>query len=235
MESILQIIVLLAFVRFACRATFFRSIWSVLVFALLVAALSFLSYPVVIEQAGDFYTTLLSDPTLVGNVAVLITLEALLGMLLSMGLLHTLLAKKKNAHFHLLRYVPELLILGAVLYAEQQMFYALPGYNFRLTATLTSATFAAAIGLLTFFMRKALPERSNRYELNFLINTFLLLLAVFLNAGLSPYNTGNYDSNLDWKSSIAFFLITFVFFTLGFVLLQLKLKNKKLKKILKWI
>ncbi len=235
MESLLQIIVLLAFVRFACRATFFRSLKGIGVFALLVAVVSFICYPIVIEQSGDFYTTLLRDATLVGNVAVLITLEAIAGMLLSIGLLNTLFRGKKKSRLTLLRYLPEMLIIGAILYAEQQMFYAFPGFSFRLTATITAVIFALAIGGLAFLMGWALPENSGRYELNFLINVFLLCVAILLNAGLSSYNTGSYQSDVQWLSMTIFFGIIGLLVALGFGLYQLKLKNQKIKKLLQWI
>lgn len=227
MESLLQIVVLLAFVRFACRATFFRSVWGIVAFALLVALLSFLSYPIVIEQSGDFYATLLRDATLVGNVAVLITLEAVVGMLFSIGLLRTLFKEDRKTRLSNLKYLPEILIAGAVLYAQQQVFYQFPGYDFRITAICTAFAFAILLGCVALLMRWALPEQSNRYELNFLINLFLLVVGILLNAGLSNYNTGNYTSNIGWKSAIVFLLIIAMFFLLGLVLYRVKLNLKK--------
>lgn len=229
MESLLQIVVLLAFVRFACRATFFRSVWGIVVFALLVALLSFLSYPIVIEQSGDFYTTLLRDATLVGNVAVLITLEAIVGMLLSIGLLRTLFKEDKKTRLHSLKFLPEILIAGAVLYAQQQVFYQFPGYDFRITAICTAFAFAVLLGGSALIMRFVLQEQGYRYELNFLINLFLLVIGVLLNAGLSNHNTGNYASNVEWKSTIVFLLIIAIFFLLGLVLYQVKLKKIKIR------
>lgn len=235
MESLLQIVVLLAFVRFSCRATFFRSIWGIIAFAITVAVISFLCYPIVIEQSGDFYSTLLADATLVGNVAVLITLESIAGMLLSIGLLQTLFQNKRKTQLQKLRFLPEILIIGAVLYAEQQMFYLFPGYDFKITAILTAFAFAGIVGGFAFLMRWALPEQGSRYELNFLINLLLLVVAILLNAGLSSYNTGNYQSNVEWQSAVVFLAVIAILFALGFGLYRLKLKNKKLNKILKWI
>ncbi len=235
MESLLQIIVLLAFVRFACRATFFRSLKGIGVFALLVAIVSFICYPIVIEQSGDFYTTLLKDATLVGNVAVLITLEAIAGMLLSIGLLNTLFRGKKKSRLTWLRFLPEVLIIGAILYAEQQMFYAFPGLDFKLTAAITAGVFALGVAGLAFLIQWALPENSGRYELNFLINVFLLCVAILLNAGLSSYNTGSYQSDVQWLSMVVFLGVIGGLVALGFGLYQLKLKNQKIKKLLQWI
>lgn len=235
MESLLQIIVLLAFVRCACRASFFRSSWSVRIFALLVTMLSFAFYPIVIEQSGDFYTKMLSDANLVGNIAVLITLEAIIGMLLSIGLLNTLFKKKENSKLHWLKYLPDFLIIAAIPYAEQQMFYALPGYDFKVTAIISALVFSGVVVILTLAIRSALEEIGGRYEFNFLINVFLLLVAILLNAGLSSYNTGSYQSGVEWQSTVAFIGLILLFVVLGFALYQLKIKNKKFKKILKWI
>lgn len=228
MEILLQIAVLLAFLRFVCRATFFHSKWGVAVFALLVALVSFISYPLVIEQSGDFYKTLLADRVLVGNVAVVLTLEAIAGMLLSIGLLNTLFVKKKGK-LYLLKYLPEVLILGAVLYAEQQLFYAFPGYDFRLTASLIAGGLALLVGGGIFFIRWALPDLGGRYELNFLINVFLLVIAILMNAGLSSYNTASYQSEIEWQSTLSFLGLILLFVTIGWLLFQFKLKNKKLK------
>ncbi len=222
MESLLQIVVVLAFVRFACRASFFRKGWSIIIFAAIVALLSFLCYPIVIEQSGNFYTTLLKDATLVGNVAVLITLEAVGGMLLSIGLLNTLFVRKDKSKLHYLKYLPEILILGGVLYAEQQVFYVFPGLDFRLTASLTAGLFSAAVGLLAYIMRWVLPEKGERYELNFLLNVFLLIIAILLNAGLSSYNTGSYESEVEWLSTFVFVGMIVLFLLIGLVLYRLK-------------
>ncbi len=235
MESILQIIVLLAFMRFACKASAFRSIWAVFLFSAMAAVLSFACYPLVIEQSGNFYETLLSDRQLVGDIAVLITLEAILGMLFSIGLLDTLVIKKKVTKLRYLKYFPELLIIGAVLYAEQQMFYIFPGYDFRLTAALSAGIFALAVGASALFIRWILPELGGRYELNFLINIFLLFAAVLLNAGLSSYNTGNYQSNVQWLSLLIFLLLIAFFVVIGFGWYHLKTKYRNNKKIIKWI
>ncbi|MBS9768652.1 MAG: hypothetical protein KGV44_14095 [Flavobacteriaceae bacterium] len=235
MESLLQIIVLFAFVRFSCRATFFRSLKGIGVFALVVAVVSFACYPIVIEQSGDFYTTLLKDKTLVGNVAVLITLEAIAGMLLSIGLLNTLFVGKKKSRLKWLQFLPEVLIIGAILYAEQQMFYAFPGLDFGLTAGITAGIFALGVGFLAVLIDWAVPENSGRYELNFLVNVFLFCVAILLNAGLSSYNTGSYQSDVQWLSMAVFLAVIVLLVALGFGLYRLKLKNKKTKKILQWI
>lgn len=220
---------MLAFARFSCRAIFFRSMWSIFIFALLTGLLSFLFYPIVIEQSGNFYTTLLSDSKLVSNIAVLISFEAIIGILLSVGLLSTLFKKGKKTKFYYLKYLPELLIAGAVLYAEQQMFYALPGYDFRFTASLTAVVFASVIGCISYIMHRALPEISSRYELNFLINMLLLIVAVMLNAGLTHYSTGNYHIEIAWKNTAVFLGLIVLLVITGFILHQIKLRNKKYK------
>ena len=234
MESILQVILILSVIKFACKATFYKSYSGVLLFAGLAGIFAFLIHPIVIKQNGDIYTVLLSESRRVTNLALLITLEAISGILISIGMLQNLFVPKKRIWIKFLKLTPGVLIAGAIFYIELKIFYLFPGLNFKLTALITSLVLIEIILILSVLIKYFLSQESIRYEFKFLINAILLILAVIINAGLANYNQSSYKVEASLIKLLVFLLVVIAFGSLGYFLN--KIKNKKQFKFLKkWI
>lgn len=234
MESILQVILILSVIKFACKATFYKSYSGVLLFAGLAGIFAYIIHPFVIKQNGDIYSVLFSDGRRVTNLAIIITLEAISGILISIGMLQNLFTPKKRNWIKLLKLSPGLLIAGAIFYIELKTFYLFPGLNFKITALITSFGLFFLITILSTIIKYLFSLESIRYELKFLLNGILLIVAIIINAGLSSYNQSRYVADINLVKLLVFILIVISLGTLGYFLN--KIKNKKHFKFLrKWI
>lgn len=234
METLFQLILIISVLKFTCKATFFENLWGILGYALLVGIIAFAIYPIVIRQSGDFHLTMLTDRKLVSDMAIIITIEAIIGLLVSMGMLKNIFSKKKTIA-RWLKIIPGVLIIGAIFYAEQRMFYILAGQSFLKIAFLTAiGSFLVVIGV-SLMIKYILPQPTMRYELKFLTNSLLLIAGVLLNAGVSPYNTASYRMDFDWVKMLVFLGGIFAIALLGFALYHFAFRNKKLQKLQKWI
>lgn len=233
MEILFQILLLIAVLKFSCKATFLESLWGIWIYAFSAAVLAFVIYPIVIRQPGNFYIAILSSPAFVSDIAIVVTIEAIVGMLVSIGMLKNMFTPQRNLS-RWLKILPGVLIFGAVFYIEQRTFYLFAGYDFKFTALVISLGLLLLIFSVATLIKILLPERTLRYEFKFLLNILLLVGGVVLNAGDSFYNTSQH-SGVEWMAIIAFLALVFVVGCLGFVLHRLAYKNKKLKKLQKWI
>ncbi len=234
MESLLQVILILSVIKFACKATFYKSYSGVLIFAGLASIFAYIIHPFVIQQNGDFYSIILSKSNRVTDIAVIITLEAISGILIGVVMLQNLFISKKRIWVRILKLTPGVLIAGAIFYFELKAFYCFPGLNFKLTAIIISLSLFLAIFLISVFIKKNLRTDSFRYEFKFLLNIFLLIIAIVLNAGLASYNRSSYNIESGFEKLVSFILITFTISVLGYFLNKIKHK-KQYKFLQKWI
>ena len=232
MELIFQIIVMLAVVKFCLEAGFFQHWFGAVSFALFVAILSMLFYPRIINTNSNAFEELLSSKTHISNIAVLITLEAISGMLISMGMLGNLFSHKKQRGVKVLKLIPGILIIGAVFYIELELFRNLGGMEFIWITCICAALFFGVTMALSFAIKWLLPEQSARYELKFLTNLVLLFLSIILNAGLADYNASNYQANPEFTKLAVFAAIAVVGFVLGIFYYKYRyIFRKKLLKV----
>lgn len=234
METLFQLILIISVLKFTCKATFFESLWGILGYAVFVGIIAFAIYPIVIRQSGDFYLTMLTDQALVSDVAIIITVEAIVGLLVSIGMLKELFSPKKSIA-RWLKIVPGLLIVGAVFYAEQRMFYIFAGETFIKIASLTAIVVFGVVFGVALAIKYILPQPTMRYELKFLTNIMLLIAGVLLNSGVSSYNIAAYQVAFDWVKMLVFLCILLGIGGLGFALYHFAFRNKKIQKIQKWI
>lgn len=233
METLFQILLFIAVLKFSCKATFGENLWGIWMYAFSASVLAFAIYPIVIRQSGNFYITMLSSPAFVSDIAVVITLEAIIGMLVSIDMLKNMFTPQRNLS-KWLKILPGVLIFGAVFYIEQRIFYLFAGYDFKFTALVISLGLLLLIFSVATLIKISLPERTLRYEFKFLLNILLLVGGIVLNAGDSFYSTSQHYG-VEWMPIIAFLALVFAVGCLGFLLHRLAYKNKKLKKLQKWI
>lgn len=234
MELLFQLILVVVVLKYTCKASFFENIWGIVGYALMVAIVAFIIYPIVIEQPGDFYKKILSSRVFVSDIAIVITIEAVVGILISISMLKNVFTPHKT-YSRWLKILPGVLIVGVIFYSEQYIFYTFTGYSFMLVALFTSLGGLLLVLLLSLSIRFLFPERAVRYELKFLLNILLLIGGILLSAGVSPYSTASYKSDFEWEKMLAFCGIVLLFTFVGFAIYRLALRNKNFKKIKKWM
>lgn len=235
MENLLQIVFILALVKYSCKAAFIRNYLGIMLFPLIAGVFAFAVYPVVVRNSVQIFTSFFSEKEKITNLAIIITVEAVSGIMLSTAVTQNLIPGKKHKNgLAILRLLPGVIIVGAIFYTELKAFYYFPGVSFWLTALIISAGVFLLVGIVSLSIRFFLPDERMLCELKFFTNIFLFITAVVLNAGLADYNRGSYHSELALPGLVVFLLlVTGLGFT-GYFIQRIKNKGK-LKKLYKWI
>lgn len=216
MDIIFQLIVIAGVLKYSCKATFFNGYKGIILYTLLSGLIAFICYPVILKTNSDFFGKLVANKSIVSNIAVVITIEAISGMLISIGMLNQIFEPKKKRPSRILKLLPGLLIIGIIFYAELMLFRKMVGQPFPWIATTSVFLSMFVVFTLSLIIKKLLPDLSVRYELKFLINFALFILAIQFNAGLADYNTSNYNSTLNAVQILVFAVIVATGFLAGF-------------------
>ena len=230
MELLFQVILLLALVKYSSKTAFFRHWTAIAAYASCAGLLAVIVYPVIITLESDTFEKLLTDRQAVSTVAVLVTIEAISGMMISIGMLDNLFSSKKQPLLNFLKYTPGILIFGAVLYFELALFRHFAGIRFLDLALICSLVISSGIFLAAFVIKKALPDDASRYELIFLTNILLLCLSILLNAGLADYNTSSYQAEPEYAELALFSIIAGALFMLGYILFRYRTLLRRLRR-----
>lgn len=230
MELLFQILLVLGIVKYCCKAGFFSSWKGIASYALFAGLVAILFYPIIIKMDTNTVSKLLGNKTAVSNIVVLVTFEAISGMMISIGMLHNLFETKKHKWTRILKLTPGILIVGIIFYIELTMFKSMAGMDFLLVASLTSLLLIVGVSTISLALKHFLPTIALRYELKFLINLLLLVFAILLNAGLASYNSSNYSADMEYAKLFVFTGVVLFGFLFGLVLYKNKFYlRKKLK------
>ncbi len=234
MENLLQIVFILSIIKYSCKATFYKSYAGILLFAFFVGVFAYSIYPFVIQNNMDVFAQLFENTNSLGGLALLITLEAISGILVSISILPGIMNSKINRLVKLLKLTPGILIAGAVFYFELNVFYLFSGASFKTTALITAVGLFLLVLIIATGIRYFLSSESMRYEFKFLLNAILFVMAIILNAGIADYNQSSYSSDLAIPKLLVFFILVVVVGLMGFYI-QKTVGNRTIKKIKKWI
>ncbi len=222
MIELLQIIFILSLFRFAFRVIFFEKKIALIFTSIFIFVVSLSIYPRVLQQSGDFYTIAMQNKSFVQDLSVIITFDAILGIILSILLLRIFFKRSSNKLLDWFLLMPDFLIIGFIAYLEQQMFYIFTGNSFFMSTLILAVLISIAVVLLSLLINKIIPDKAAKYELNFITNIFILMAAIALNTYTSSYNTVNYQSKLEWKNTLLFFTLATLGFVLGFLIKRKK-------------
>lgn len=156
--------------------------WSVLLHAAGAALFTGLMWPVAIEQSRSQIAEWLSNPALMLDTSVVITVEVVIQMafcLLSVHLMSTGTVNKGTVWiYRTLRWFPGLLVFPVLFSILVYMVFAFPGVSFPLIAWCTAAGVFILVAVGTWMTKKLFPEKETRLELFFLTNILTALVAV---------------------------------------------------------
>jgi hypothetical protein len=224
MGIVFQLILVSGVIKYSCKATFFKGYKGIIIYALFSGIIAIACYPFIIKTDSDVFNTLMTDTALISNIAVLITIEAISGIFISIGMLNNLFESKLHKWIRVLKLMPGVIIIGIIFYMELSLFRTLIGIAFYRIAIVAALLCMLGIIMLSSLIKYLLPHFSTRYELKFLINILLLISAVLLNAGLADYNTGSYTVNIEYTKLLVLAGIVITGFLSGLLLY----KNKRI-------
>lgn len=235
METYVQLILVLAVVKFCLKAALTDRFWTIALYGAIAAAIGLAIYPIVIEQPVTIVSMLLSDSELVANGAVITTLEAVAGIFVSVFLLdnYFMRKEKRKRSVFVLKVIPGVLCMIAIAYFELMFFRWRVGVDFLQTALLYGAIVFLSIVAMATALRYLLRGESLKLELKVLLNAGILLIGLLVNSSIADYNLSYADVEVEWGALAALAVLVTVLFLAGVYLPKINLKSLS-KNSLKW-
>lgn len=211
METVVFILMVLVCVNFMLKQTW-RKVYSVAASAAVCALFTGLMWPWAIEQSRTQIADWLSDPALMLDTSVILTLEVVLQMAFCLLSVHVQTSGKLRKRtvwcYRALRWFPGILIFAVLFSGLVAAIFAFPGVSFRLVAWSTAAGVLVLIPAGTWLLRWLLPEREVRLELLFLSNALIAILGII--ATVNGRTAVTAESAVDWGALAGVLVLTAV-------------------------
>ena len=180
MYSLVVILMVLVCFNFVLKQSWHKW-WSVLAHAAAAALFTGLMWPVAVRQSRSQIDEWLSNPGLMLDTSVIITLEVILQIafcLLSVHLMSSGRLKRSVIWgYRILRWFPGVLIFGVLFSFLVYLIFAFPGVSFPLVAWSAAAVVFAVIAGGAWLMRRIFPDKESRLEMFFLTNALTGIVA----------------------------------------------------------
>lgn len=201
MYSLVVILMVLVCFNFVLKQSWHKW-WSVLVHAAAAALFTGLMWPVAVRQSRSQIDEWLSNPGLMLDTSVIITLEVILQIafcLLSVHLMSSGRLKRSVIWgYRILRWFPGVLIFGVLFSFLVYLIFAFPGVSFPLVAWSAAAVVFAVIAGGAWLMRRIFPDKESRLEMFFLTNALTGIVAVIATVNGQTAVAG--VSEVDWTA-----------------------------------
>lgn len=230
MDLLVEIILVLSVIKYCLKASLNIRLRTVLAFAVFAALFSLAIFPVVIEQPVTIIEQLLSSRKFVSNGALIVTVEAIAGIFVAVGLLdnYFMPEEKRKKTLYFLKIVPGVISLFAFAYFELVFVSVRIGREFWATAILYSLTVFLVVVAGSYLLRYIVGGESRKLELKVLLNMAVLAIGLLINSSVAEYNLSNATAVVDWKALLSIFGIGAALFFLGLYLPKIyrNIKNK---------
>ena len=201
MYSLVVILMVLVCFNFVLKQSWHKW-WSVLAHAAAAALFTGLMWPVAVRQSRSQIDEWLSNPGLMLDTSVIITLEVILQIafcLLSVHLMSSGRLKRSVIWgYRILRWFPGVLIFGVLFSFLVYLIFAFPGVSFPLVAWSAAAVVFAVIAGGAWLMNRIFPDKESRLEMFFLTNALTGIVAVIATVNGQTAVAG--VSEVDWTA-----------------------------------
>lgn len=230
METVVVVLMILVCFNFMLKQTY-RKWWSVAVIAVVCALFVGLIWPYAIEQSKTQIADWLSNPALMLDTSVVLSIEVVLQMAFCMLAAHVMttgrIRKRTLWSYKALRWFPGLLIFPVLFSGLVALIFSFPGVSFPRIAWSMAAGVLVLIPTGTFVLQRLLPEKELRLELLFLANALIAVLGVITTVNGRTAVTGN--TVIDWSALAGLTALTLVGTMAGFFIARIK-RYYKLRK-----
>lgn len=230
MKTIVLVMMILVCFNYILKQTY-QKFYSVVFYAAVCALFTSLMWPYAIEQSKSQISVWLSDPALMLDVAVILTLEVCIQMafcMLSARIQASVKTKPLTIWaYRILRCFPGILILPVLYSALVTVIFAMPGTSFSLVAWTLAAIIFFALPFGTYILKKLLPEKEIRLELLFLSNALIAILGIIATVNGRTAVAG--ISKINWIAFAGVCVLIAIGLLGGILTYEFKLK-KSLKK-----
>lgn len=227
MELLVQLIFVFAIFKYCLKASFIGGFRTMLLYALGAGVWALVWYPVVIQLPMTIVERLLTDREIVADGAVWTTIEAILGIMLSIYLLDNYFApkQKRRKTLFVMKVVPGILTPMAILYFELMFFKFRVGGDFLWTSVLYSVLATCGIFLVSLFLKKAVEGESMKLELKLLINLAILFVGLLINSAVADYNVSAAHTETEWLPLVVCLGASFLIIWIGYLCRNISLKH----------
>lgn len=232
MEILIQLIFIIAFLKYCIKATMNKGMFSILAYSVALGIVILLIYPSVITKPITIINDILNHKDNLSNLAVIISSEALFGVWISLTLTNNHLTahsqiSKQNKTLKILSIVPEgiLIILGTA-YSELLFIGNRVGSNFMWSAILFALITIAAVATLALIFRYSINTYDLKIKFNLTLNLILLASGLFLSSSIAGYNNPNSIISIEWNALAAVLLLASLLFATGIWLDKININHK---------
>ncbi len=205
METIIQLIFVVALVKFCLKAALSGNLKVVAGYGVGLALYAVALYPVVINQPLTIISEMLSSRKIVSDMALLTTAESIIGILISIHLLDNYFRpkSKRTLWARFLKIVPGIIVLCAVCYFELLFFKWRVGGEFLTTSLMYAGILLVGVISTALFLRWALSSESLLLEVKLLLNLTIMVLGLLVSSSVAKYNISNDSTPIEWGALIA--------------------------------
>jgi len=199
----------------------FWKFWQVGIFSLGVGAFLYGVSDFATEQSQLTISQWLSDTKVLSNMAVLVTIESVIGLFFCFISLKAFYEEKRNRWARILLWFPGVLLFPCLFLGLTESFFFFSGVDFgEVTFAFITLTIAGFL-LGAWGFRTLVPERELRLELHLLMSIWVTLMGLAMTAsGQIVYVPKSEPINL-WLIGKVFLFFTSLFF-LGWLLSKIR-------------
>ncbi len=181
MDTVVIVIMMLVCFNFVLKQTY-RKLWMLITISVLCCLFMGLIRPIAIEQSKSQIQMWLSNPALMLDTSVILTIEVVIQIAYCLMATHMMTSgtvKRSTLWtYKALRWFPGVLIFPVLFHLEVQAIFALPGVDFDVIAWGLGAIVLLLIPGLTYAIKWLLPEKDLRLEIFFLSNALIAILGI---------------------------------------------------------
>lgn len=227
MEVFVQIVFILALLKYCLKAASTGSFWIVSIYGVVAALFAIAIYPFVINQPVNIISEVLTNHKVVTDGAVLTTIEAVAGVFISILLLdnYFMPVQKQRRYLKVLKMFPGVLVFPAIAYFQLLFFKMNVGVDFTLSAIIYAFILFAAITLVSLFIKSHMSEESLKLELQIMLNLGILVIGLLINSTAADYSLSNAEMVVEWQPLLAIVVIALVLFIIGVYLPKFNFKS----------
>lgn len=231
METVVVVLMILVSFNFLLKLTYCK-LWTVAVVSVLTGLFTGFMWPLAIEQSKTQISDWLSNPSLMLDTSVILTIEVVLQMSYCMLATHLqtsgVVSKRTLFFYRCLRLFPGVLIFVVLFSVLVTLIFSFPGMSFSLLSWIMGCGVLILIPLGIWGVKIILPEKEVRLELLFLCNAIVAILGIIATVNGTTAVSG--ISEIDWGASLGLLLIVVAGTILGWGIRVFYMNHKAFKR-----
>lgn len=184
---------LLCFVGFVLQSSLLSKI-QIIVWSILSAIFLLFAHRYAINESYSTIKLILANQNIMYTFSIIITLEAILGILVNLSIIKN----SRSDKFRLLKHLPSVTWFISIYFIEILVFLKFPGFNFVMLAAICGLVIAVTYLLLCFHFTKD-NERNFVLEMKFFTHLIQVFIAGIISVVYSSHSYINKSIQIELK------------------------------------